>query len=486
MALQDILISLGIDVDDSGLKKADDSVSGLVNQVRGFASAAAAAFAVNRVYEFANATAAAADAVNDTAERIGISAQALQELGFAAQMSGSSTESLNASLQILGRNVGNALGGGSAARNFQSLGIALRDSAGNARPLGDVFQDIAQKASEARSPQERMAIATRLLGRNASSLAPLLASGAEGIEELRDVFNANGGGFTGEALDAAKQYNDQMDIINAQMNRLRGNILVALMPVIQNLISIWNRVRDALIEVDRRSNILRAALVVIGSIAAAAAVKTLIAWAPVLLQFAALALGVAAFTLVMEDLWGFLNGQDSLIGSFIDRIYGIGTAANFAQDAASGFEDGIQFIKDLIPDLTGDFRVFWEQINDVGSAFDFVKTIAVDALTVIIDKMNEFTSGGFGAILERVAGVANMVLPSLASAGAPAGEAAVPMQRTRASGGATSIGGSNTTVNVTGVSSPQETARAVASATERSNSRNLLRMQQELTSRGAG
>lgn len=505
MALQDMLITLGIQVDDSQLKKADQSVQGLVGQMRQFAAAAAGAFAFQQVVAFVDAIARAGDEIGDTAERLGVSTDALQALGYAAERTGSSAASLQASLQILGRNQGLALQGGAIAGQFRQLGVSFRDAAGRALPLEEVFQNVAERASQARSPAERMAIATRLLGRGAASLGPLLARGAEGIRELRAQFIANGGGFTEEGTQAAGEFVDIMQDAQVQMNSIKSAIIVNLMPTIRELDSLWRRFVATVREVNARSNILKVGLGVVASVAVAAALSALVAWAPVILSFLALALAVAAVTVVFDDLYSFISGGNSVIGMFVDDIYGAGTAAS----TAASLVDDLTYASDALTDTVSSiFASFNDDIQfaigKIGEAFQWFVDInnqAMELFSVFQQLWDPFTAGleyARSQLVELVTGPAGQFLSRLADMNPFAGAAARPNAEggqtvqagsvpanTRSAGGDSTNVTANANININGGADSAATAREVARAQSGVNDRAMRRARQELTPRSA-
>jgi hypothetical protein len=75
-----------------------------------------------------------ADAISETASKIGVGVEALQELRFAASLAGVEQQTLDMALQRFVRRVAEAANGtGEAEDALAQMGIALRDQSGNLR-----------------------------------------------------------------------------------------------------------------------------------------------------------------------------------------------------------------------------------------------------------------------------------------------------------------------------------------------------------------
>lgn len=125
-------------------------------------------------------------AIGDTADNIGITAERLQELQYAASQSGSSADQMTDALVRLNRRLGLAAqGGGPAINAFRDLGIAVEDANGNVRDVESVFDDVVRAMEGVESQAERAALASQLFGEDAGpGLNQLLSRGVEGVAEL--------------------------------------------------------------------------------------------------------------------------------------------------------------------------------------------------------------------------------------------------------------------------------------------------------------
>src|SRR6056297_3440435 len=85
-------------------------------------------------------------AISKPADRLGLTTDALQELRSAAQQSGVATNTLDMAMQRFGRRIAEARQGTGEAQNaVKELGLQLTDATGRARPMIDVFRDVADR-----------------------------------------------------------------------------------------------------------------------------------------------------------------------------------------------------------------------------------------------------------------------------------------------------------------------------------------------------
>ena len=87
------------------------------------------------------------DALDKMSQRIGITAEQLQEFSYAATHAGAAPEDLEDALKDLGEHMAEIANGidtsSDAFTLFQKLGIEMKDAAGNMRPVEQVFLDLA-------------------------------------------------------------------------------------------------------------------------------------------------------------------------------------------------------------------------------------------------------------------------------------------------------------------------------------------------------
>lgn len=181
-------------------------------------------------------SAAMGDELQKASIRTGATVEQLSRLGHAATISGADLGALKVGIRRLGANMRDARDGLLASvETFDELGVSATDSAGNLRPLIDVFLDIADATSKMEDTTLAGALAQRALGRSGDLLLPLLFEGREGIQRLSDESDRLGITWTRLESDQAANLVDAMSRIKGSMSGISREILSALEPAIVRL-----------------------------------------------------------------------------------------------------------------------------------------------------------------------------------------------------------------------------------------------------------
>src|SRR3990170_4192641 len=119
--------------------------------------------------------------MDEFASRLGMSADALTVLGYAAEQSGASQETMNAALQKMQNLIGEATAGSKeAAAAFAAIGLAV-SSLQTLKP-DQQFSIIAERIKDIGSASERTKVILDIFGKSGGELINTLALGAEGLE----------------------------------------------------------------------------------------------------------------------------------------------------------------------------------------------------------------------------------------------------------------------------------------------------------------
>lgn len=152
-----------------------------------------------------------ASSLGEVATQLGVTTDALQEYRFAGSQAGLATEDVDQALSQLTRRIGEAASGTKAqAAAFAKLGVSIRDTNGNVIQAGDAIPLIAEALQRIESPAERAAILMDLFGRSGQKLEPLLASGAKGVNNLRDAAQKLGVVLSKDQIDRADETADKL------------------------------------------------------------------------------------------------------------------------------------------------------------------------------------------------------------------------------------------------------------------------------------
>src|SRR5690606_19126275 len=184
---RDIIARVGADTSDfeRGMKRTSDGLDKLaavgrkVGTVLGAGMAAAAAAIVGLTAKGI----AAADAMQDVAEKLGETTDALATMRLMAERTGSSVQTMDAALERAARRVGefHASGGGPAAKWIERLNLDVNELA-KLRP-SELFQKYGEAIRGLNTTGEKFAAISSLMGDEARSLLPAIEQGAGAFAE---------------------------------------------------------------------------------------------------------------------------------------------------------------------------------------------------------------------------------------------------------------------------------------------------------------
>jgi hypothetical protein len=148
--------------------------------------------------------------IGRTSARIGVGAQALQDIGHAAYLAGANATAGAQGLEALGEKLHGAAWGRDqeAIAVFKEFGIAVRDANGHVRRADEVLPEVADKIKSLRDPYQQAALATALLGSAGRDLLPYLRDGAEGLTRYREEVKKHGAAISEVGLKAAKDFEE--------------------------------------------------------------------------------------------------------------------------------------------------------------------------------------------------------------------------------------------------------------------------------------
>lgn len=195
---------------NNGLREIDGRVGVLTRGMGGLAAAAGLGALATGLK---SATADIAK-LADTADRIGLTTNELQELQHAAQQTGVDTGVLNMAMQRFTRRVAEAhQGAGELKGTLELYGIATKDANGQNRKAIDVLGDLADRIKNTESEQEALRIAFKAFDSEGATLVNTLRNGAEGLAEYRKQAHEFGVVIERDAIEAARNFDTMLDTL---------------------------------------------------------------------------------------------------------------------------------------------------------------------------------------------------------------------------------------------------------------------------------
>ena len=193
--------------------------------------------------------------LGELADQVGVSTDALQALSLASTQAGISGEELQRGLAALTRKIADAAAGEQTAEQaFARLGIAFRNTEGEARPTEAVLVDIAERLKGLENPAERAAVVTSMFGdRIGQKLIPLLSQGREGLVAMTAEAVRFGTIASPELIAKADEAADKVAALTASFRAFANNMIVTVAPAISAIVDGINRLAFGMSGAERRS-----------------------------------------------------------------------------------------------------------------------------------------------------------------------------------------------------------------------------------------
>lgn len=326
-ALREILARFDIEVDPKGaLKKGAAGTDQLADKLTKLGSVLGGVAIVQGIRGFVSGLADAEGVINDSSEKLGISAENFQRWGLATKLSGVSAETFASAVQKMQAKAAEAAASGAKTGGvFQDLGVDLRDAAGNMRPTEEVLRDAGLAIAAIPNEIDKTKASMEVFGKAGASLKATFAGGAEGLDALLGEMDKLGGGFSKEALDRMSELGDNTDRYEFALRSLKGQIALQILPTINKLITKGAELVGGFKNMEGAATKLKVALGILGAAAAAAGARALLPWAP-------FALAIAGAFLIIEDLTVAMQGGESAAGLLLDKLLGKGAGKSIFKD----------------------------------------------------------------------------------------------------------------------------------------------------------
>jgi hypothetical protein len=228
----------------------DLSTTGIgFNKLAGAAAAFVSVSAIQQLFSIVRDTANKLGDLKDAAEAIGLTTDALQELNYAAQLSGVSSDVLQSSLGKLSKNLGDAsMGGSAASAAFDKLGLSGSNL--SSMSLDAALGQIANKISAIENPAQRAAIATELFGRSGLKMVNMLAQGEKGLQAMAAEARSMGVIIDRDVIANAAEAADKLDamsmVISSNLSQSLINLGPFLIAAAQNIATLTSAANNFL------------------------------------------------------------------------------------------------------------------------------------------------------------------------------------------------------------------------------------------------
>lgn len=176
------------------------------------------------------------DKLNDAAEQVGLSVESLSALSYAGKMSGLEFDDMTMAVTKLSVKMQEAVDGSAEAANlFKDVGVNVLDSSGKMKSADIVLAEIADRFSNFKDGAAKTALAVDLFGRSGAKLVPLLNSGADGLEKMRQEAESLGGIIDGKLARQAADFNDNLDRLQTLSSAAAKSMTADLLPALNGV-----------------------------------------------------------------------------------------------------------------------------------------------------------------------------------------------------------------------------------------------------------
>ena len=189
------------------------------------------------------------DSIDKGSQRMNMSAEQYQKWAYAMELSGSSIEELREGYNQMSGQISQAVNGTKESQKaFQRLGVNLKDTKGNLRSTGDIFEDVVVSLQNMDNATERTALAYKLFGESVSKLNPLLNNNANFLREVVRTQNALGSQMSDNLVAESAKFQDAITTLGQAWQGFKNVLGETILPVIQKIV-VWITVAIAKITI---------------------------------------------------------------------------------------------------------------------------------------------------------------------------------------------------------------------------------------------
>jgi len=240
----------------AGTDKASKTLGGISSQidkmgkkmqVAGALMVGAGVAITGAIFKMADSYTEAGDEIAKMAKKTGMSTEALSEMKYMADMSGTSLSGMEVGIRTMQGAITDAsFGLATYTRAFEALGLNIEEV--KAMKPEDQFWVIAEAIAAVEDPTLKAATAADIFGRSGTELLPILAEGKEGLAKMKQEAKDLNVVFDKESAAAAEKFQDSKERISKALAGLGAEIINDIIPILtkymEKLVTIVGRVKD--------------------------------------------------------------------------------------------------------------------------------------------------------------------------------------------------------------------------------------------------
>jgi len=223
----------GINRSRKHIRSLDMSVTGMARRLKTLAGAALAVAGVGGLGYLVKRTMESIDATAKLSDRLGMATEKLIGLQHGAKIAGTNQETLNKSLEIFSRRLGEVdMGVGEAKHSLDKLGISYHDLI--EKSPDQAIAIVADQVAGLKTQSEKAAAMNYLFGRSGQQLLNLFAQGSAGLAQYQAEVERLGLTFSRFDASQVEAANDAMTRMRAVGTGLLQEVVIQLAPYIES------------------------------------------------------------------------------------------------------------------------------------------------------------------------------------------------------------------------------------------------------------
>lgn len=235
-SVRELVTTWGFDIDEKPLKNLESKIKDLKKDFRETAIQIAAVSAA--LFEVANISADYGNEAAEAADRLNMNVEQYQAYQRAAQMAGVEQERFNQGMTLMTKQAYEVINGNEqAAQTFAMIGVNVRDANGNLKRGDILLRDVADGLMSVEDKGRRLAMATEIFGARNARMLTFLKEGRAGMRRFLEEGKQYGFIMGEDAIEASKRFHDSVEKTQFVLYGLRNMLGMELIPEIEKVIT---------------------------------------------------------------------------------------------------------------------------------------------------------------------------------------------------------------------------------------------------------
>lgn len=290
------------------------------------------------------------------------------------------------------------------AESFKTFGISLKDAQGNIKSTDEALLELADSMSKMDKQQATFQI--KQLGMTDNAMITAMLNGRAELERMIK-FQKDLGVTSEKDANQLKRFGSAQNELSAIFTRFADVLAVSVVPALDLLI-------DTTIAVIKWAGEHKGVLVgffgalafvAVPALTASLGAMAIAAWGAIV-PLLPLIGAAAALALVIDDLWNYFNGGESVIGDLVQQFPVLGAVLDGAKENILNLWEALKVLftnpSQFMDNLVAELKANWDTlVSDAGNAANMLLT----AITGAWEQLSAETKEIFKELLAWVTGI---------------------------------------------------------------------------------